>query len=303
MNQLTKYNPNINRNITKLLNVLANASLPVRVFNTGRSIARYMQRRRRKRNNILTNGKLEVNKAVGGYKSLANNGRIQEQTIDMYVSIYANQAEYSQYSFTQSYDRNYNIQAKLNDNEEFLKLRSRCIQYKIKQVSLSFNYCRVPASKEIFSKMILTPESDQVLEVVDPKLNRNSMTWDMTQNGTKNYQFRINKRNTNEDNVEWQSADSQWSGVLIIHISEQGENRILEGEQAIDYYLGTMKVSVNVIYVQNDSTNVVKRKEIDTSQAVKLLTTLINNKMKENPDYIVNLLTKDKSLEQLLTDN
>jgi hypothetical protein len=121
-------------------------------------------------------------------------------------------------------------------------------------VALSFNYNRVPAAQDKFSKMILTPETDMVLEVENPKINSNSMVWDMSSNGTKNYSFRINGRNTEKINSEWQIAESQWNAVLNIHLSAQGTNHIHPIPNGTpEYLLGEIKVSFRIKYIQTDS--------------------------------------------------
>jgi hypothetical protein len=92
------------------------------------------------------------------------------------------------------------------------------------------------------------------LEVEDPKINSNSMVWDMSQLGTKNYSFRINGRNTEKMNSEWQIAESQWNAVLNIHLSSQGDNYIhkIQG-QTSNFVLGEFKYSFFVMYIQTDS--------------------------------------------------
>jgi hypothetical protein len=164
---------------------------------TGRNIYRYVTRnnRRNRRNNIQ---KIEVNDAIGGRKSVSNTGRIHEQTINMYTQIAVNNETYS-FPLGSS---ELNIQQLLNDSQEFLDMRKKCLEYKVVQVSVNFNFSYIPLPGNRFPKMILNPETDTVLETQDPKLNRNAMIWDMTKTGNKNFNFRINKRNTEETNLD-----------------------------------------------------------------------------------------------------
>lgn len=124
-------------------------------------------------------------------------------------------------------------------------------------ISFSFNYNRHPSANDKFSKLLLTPETDMVLENSDPKNNQNTMIWDMTSLGTKNYNFRINNRNTEKINQEWQISDSQWNAICILHISQQGSNSIyrLNDQPEPNRYLGEIKVAVQVLYVKSDTEN------------------------------------------------
>jgi hypothetical protein len=207
---------------------------------------------RRKRRNWQNKG-LEINKAIGGTKQVYNNSRVQFQTIEFYSQIVLPDPDYD-YLFLVTNSPEYNLASQLNDNDEFLELRKRSIQYKVMSMAMSFNYNRVPAAQDKFSKMIVTPETDMVLQVEDPKINSNSMVWDMSTNGTKNYSFRFNNRNTEKINAEWQIAESQWNAVVKVKLSSQGTNYIhkIDG-QTTNFVLGEVKFSFRIKYVQTDS--------------------------------------------------
>jgi hypothetical protein len=198
---------------------------------------------------------IEINKAIGGNKRVYNKGRTHYQTIEMYAIIgidtYANQ-----YAFMDTSSQQYNVSAFLNDNNEFLDLRRRCMQYKVVRIAVSFNYNRIPSANDKFSKMLITPETDMVMKAEDPKINNNTMIWDMTANGSKNYNFWINSRNTEKINQEWQIGESQWNAILTLHLSSQGNNYAyrLNGQPEITTELGEMKVSILVKYVEMDKT-------------------------------------------------
>jgi len=214
--------------------------------------------RRIRRNKRTT--QIEINKAIGGNKQLHNNGRTQIQTIEFYSSIALPDPTFV-YIFEGVNTSTYDIAGSLNDQNEFLNLRKRALQYKVQQVAISFNYNRIPSANDKFSKLLVTPESDMVLEVEDPKINSNTMVWDMTANGTKNYNFKITNRNTEKINQEWHTGDSDWSAVLKIHLSAQGENKIYKpNDQTIPTFsLGEVKFSVQIVYIQIDSDAVIDR--------------------------------------------
>lgn len=193
-------------------------------------------------------------KDVGGYKQVYANGQLQTQVIELYNRIVMDNNNDAAYKFGNDSD-SYSIQTALNNSDEFNELRRNCIQYKIMFVSVSFNYNRIPNNGEKFSKMLITPETDMVLETEDPKLNRNTMIWDMTGLGNKNYNFRITNRNTEKDNQQWLIGESQWNAVCVLHISQQGENSFNFDQDMINQVtnvLGEVKVSVAVRYLKND---------------------------------------------------
>lgn len=210
---------------------------------------------RRNRNNYKRRKGLEINNAEGGYKQVYVNSRVESQTVELYVTISLD--DNGNYVFNYGAPLQYNIQAALNDNSEFLHIRQNCIQYKVKFISISFNYNRIPAANDKFSKMLITPETDMVLTNSDPKVNKNTMVWDMTKPGTKNYQFRINNRNTEKINNEWQIADSQWNAVMIMHLSSQGYNKIYRDADQPDptRELGECKISIQILFVRSDTEN------------------------------------------------
>jgi hypothetical protein len=212
----------------------------------------YRRGGRRRRGRANKGGGIEINKAVGGTKQVYNNSRMQFQTIEFYDNIVLPDPDYN-YLFRGTNSQDYNLTSILNDNNEFLELRKRALQYKVTSVAMSFSYNRVPAGNDKFSKMIITPETDMVLEVDDPKINSNSMVWDMSVNGTKNYSFRINNRNTEKINVEWQIGESQWNAICVLHLSSQGDNYIHPiPNQTPNFVLGEVKFSVRVKYIQTD---------------------------------------------------
>jgi hypothetical protein len=226
-----------------------------------------------RRNRFKRMNKLEISDAIGGRKSVNNTGKIIEQTVNMYTHIAVTN---DQYSFPLG-SKELNIQALLNDSQEFLDLRRKALEYKIVQVAVNFNYNYIPLQGNRFPKMILTPETDTVLQVQDPLKNRNSMVWDMTRIGNKNFNFRISKQNTEESNLEWQNGAAQWSGICILHLSQVST---VESDPNVN--LGDVKISVQVLYRPVDSGVIVNR--ITDKEVIQYM----KNKMKE-----------EKQLEQI----
>lgn len=273
------------RRLNNLLNVLSGYTLPGRAFRfaqTGRNIYRYLtgtgnyQQRKRFNNGI------EVNKADGGWKSPSFNGRVIGQTINMKFLLIANRYQDFEYYVGTSNDdmsKELNIQSRLNNNDEFLNLRKQALQYKVKNICVSINYDRVPKAGERWNKLMITPETD-LIEDDDPLLNKNTMQLDMTKNGTKNYNFRITRKNTEYDNSGWIIGQAQFSGLIKLHFSELDMN--IGDDEATTFpksVLGTIQVAVRVVYVHKDINDSEYKKEIRiTKNDIK---NYVVNKIKE----------------------
>lgn len=265
-----------------------------RTYNNGVAI--------RKRNRWNNGRKLEINNAQGGYKSVVSNGKNVVQVIDFYGYLVVQPNQGFQYAFddSQYVTREFDISAKLNDNQEFLTLRKQALQYNITDIAININYNRVPYSGEKWSKLILTPETDKVLQSTDPRINRNSMVLDMSTNGNKNYTFKINRRNTDSDNAGWIIGEAQFSGICKIHISEAGSN--YSNQQMVEAYqaqLGEFKISVRVVYKHMDVNEINRntgRKRITDKEIIKEIanTELIQNKIKEK-----HVKEKEKQIQEL----
>jgi hypothetical protein len=256
---------------------------------------------RRRIANKRRNNTIEINNAEGGYKQVYTNNRVQQQTIEFYKTIQMDRN--ANYVFEGNSPLAFDVAAQLNDTDEFLELRRTSLQYKVVFVDFSFNYNRVPIANEKFSKMLMTPETDMVLQNNDPKINKNTMVWDMTKNGTKNYNFRINTRNTEKENQEWQIAESFWNAILKLHISSQGLNE-LEAEPLFRN-LGELKISISVIYVKADETQQ-NRQHLPLHYLIKVAAEKIRDeeelkvmkmKMETNRLYLERQLSKNRQLE------
>jgi hypothetical protein len=278
-NRRNMINNNNNNKLGQLSRIIAGipGSLPMRAVNfaqLGRTIYQSLTGNRRvnKRNPKF---QIEVNKAVGGNKSVSNTGKIIEQTVNFYSSIVVGNNQYY-FNVANQPVRALNIQQLLNNDDEFLTLRKKALEYKIKSISVSFNYCYIAQQGFKVPKIVLTPETDTVLQVEDPLKNRNTMTWDMTIQGTKNFNFYLNKRNTEESNLEWQNSAAQWSAIAILHLSEVSS---VEMESNIN--LGDVKISVQVLYKPVDTQVVPNKNRISKYQMEEYVRTKIKEERKE----------------------
>jgi hypothetical protein len=258
MNRTNIFNKNNNtlRNLSNLVGGFG--TLPRRALNfaqLGRSVYNMITSTRRKPRRFYNNNGIEINKAEGGWKSPSYNGKIIGQTINMKFLLVGNyHQDFAYYIGSDSYDltQDFDITSKLNDNDEFLQLRKQALQYKVQNICVSINYCRIPKAGERWNKLMITPETD-LIEQDDPLLNKNTMQLDMSKNGTKNYNFRITKRNTEYDNSGWIIGQAQFSGIVKLHLSQLDTNVGDPDASSFDKsVLGTVQVSARIVYIHKD---------------------------------------------------
>jgi hypothetical protein len=249
-----------------------------RMWNPNRTRQFTNQSRKRSRSNFK-NG-IEINHADGGWKSPSYNGKIIGQTINMKFLIAANyHQDFAYFIGADSSDltQDFDLTAKLNDNDEFLQLRKQALQYKVKNICVSINYNRIPKAGERWNKLMITPETD-LIEQDDPLLNKNTMQLDMTKNGTKNYNFLITKMNTEYDNQGWIIGQAQFSGILKLHLSQLDTNVGDPDASTFDKsVLGTVQVAVRVVYIHKDINQSDARSRTKFTKAE--IFNYINNKM------------------------
>jgi hypothetical protein len=221
---------------------------------------------------------------IGGTKQPSQNGQVRFQTIELYNTIQL-QMNYqaTHYTFGEN-SREYSIQVALNNSDEFNEMRRHSLKYRILGISINFNYNRIPSNGEKFPKMLITPETDMILASEQPLLNKNTMVWDMTQIGNKNYNFRITPANTEKINQEWLISESQWNAVLSLHIDEAGMIQYNYDQDLVSEptpVLGEVKVSVRIKYIPNDITgnnNKASIKRISANEAIQEMKKLVAEK-------------------------
>lgn len=226
------------------------------------------RRIRRKRNQI------EINKAEGKNKIITDFGPIRRIAINSYSAIYVQQ-DTLYYILQNSLKRVFNFQEDLRASQEFQNWKYRAAAFKFETVCISFNYNRIPNGGEKFAKILLTISSDMIPFVDNPDKNRNSMIWDMSHNGTKNFNFRITNRNTEKINQEWQNPDSDWSGVLKCSISEvdQASTRVKPDTELGEDFpikIGELKITYRIAFRLTDTSFAV-REMPSTAEAINYI--------------------------------
>jgi len=111
----------------------------------------------------------------------------------------------------------------INNNDEVTTWRVLCTKWRIIGIRITFNYSRIVPSGTLLNKLIITPTTD-LINITDPKYNKNSMILDMSRPGTKNFNFNLNKSNMKEDNIDWLGRADDFNGLIKLTISEQGSN-------------------------------------------------------------------------------
>jgi hypothetical protein len=281
-------NSKTRRAINNVARTLMNYTLPGRAMsfvNMMRGIPRYMTGRRSKFGRRRINKGLEINKADGGWKSTRYNGRSISQTINWKLLLIANRyQDFAYYVGNDNEDmtKDLDIAAQLNDKDEFLTLRKQALQYRVENVCLTINYSRIPKAGERWNKLMITPETD-LIEVSDPLLNKNSMYLDMSHNGTKNYNIRINRGNTESDNAGWIIGQAQFSGILKYHFDQLDMNI---GDQDADTFaksvLGTVQIAVRIRYVHKDINDVDAKSQRTHFSKGEIMNFIKNKMIEEN---------------------
>jgi hypothetical protein len=225
----------------------------------GRLTGGRRQRRGRRRgyNNLMAKAM-----AVGGAKSISNTGPLRPLTVDIYKNISAaigSEIDDNYHHFTYQFgDENDTYQqldlvAALNADTEFLDWRQYSSAFVVKSATVSFNYCRQPRDGEIFTQMTLSPETDVIDFVPAPLQEKNTMKWDMTCVGTKNYNVKFVRRNMYTQDLGWQVSSNGWTGTykLAIGSADNGMNKIKiqnNEESAYPINLGVLHITFRVIF-------------------------------------------------------
>jgi hypothetical protein len=241
----------------------AKAGMPLGIngldWTSNRVTRRGKQRRRQKR--YGTTAGIEINKAEGGSKPVVVPAKTASVVVNTYgrlSCIYDQTLNGFRYQLQTASDnyanpRDYiDVTEQLNGAEEFLENRRKAQVYKVKNVSLTIDYNRVPASTETIPKLFLWTNTDLVT-VVNPHQENNTMILGMNSNGVKNYNTTVNYRNTRSDNLDWQNSSYNWAGKWEIHCSSQDIVFLSRGNQENYYVMGTWKLSIQVLFRVTDN--------------------------------------------------
>jgi hypothetical protein len=219
-------------------------------------------RRRRKNTNVLTNGKLEINRVEGGRKSVSNTGNILNATIEIYGRLCAKKTGSADNGYiyvlqraSDSYGSNFstlNINSELNQSTEFMVNRRKSLEYRVVNITTVFDYVRVPSSGDVFNKLLCWYTTDKVTPIGKDHEN-NVMKLNMYNNGIKQYGMIFNRNNMNDDSLGWINSTTDFPGRLTLTIDSVDTNYLNTESQQILTVLGTVKICVNVLFKETDT--------------------------------------------------
>jgi hypothetical protein len=229
-------------------------------------------RRNRRRNK---GAGIEINKASGGYKSIIYTGAVRHLAINEYgrLMLVKAGASYS-YAITlkrESYSTNrtsIDLSAILNESEEYNEWCQCASQYKVYGVRITIDYARVPEAGDTLSRLLLSVKADKA-DVQDSKIERNVMNLDMSATGVKNFNFNLNRKNTEVAHLGWTDTTEYYSAVLQMKIEGQ-DITMLKDTTPDAVFLGTIKISFmtklrlrDYIPGNNKSTPLLRKKKVE----------------------------------------
>jgi len=252
----------------------------------------YVNTRRRKKNpNVLTNGKLEINRVDGGRKSVSNTGNVLNATIEIYGRLCAkktgdtnNGYSYVLQRASDSYSSNFStldISSELNQSTEFMVNKKKSLEYRVVNVTSVFDYVRVPSSGDVFNRLLCWYTTDKVTPFGTEHEN-NVMKLNMYNNGIKQYGMILNTNNTNDDNLGWIRSTNDYPGIIKLSVSSIDTN-FLPTSSDILVVLGPIKICVNVLFKETDTSRTTlmeKMLEIDKLEKELNELKLQNEKLK-----------------------
>jgi hypothetical protein len=224
-----------------------------------RATRRRGRRGRRGINNLIANAN-----AVGGFKSISNTGPLRPLIVDIYQRMIVMPRTRLDSSYlTGAYEFYYDndtsgieldMVSLLNQDQEFLDWRQYSSAFVVDSCTVNFNYCRMPRDGEYFPKMLIYPETDVVDFVPDPTQERNTMVWDMTNPGNKNYNVRFVRRNMYTQDLGWQVSSNGWTGTYKIRVAQyEGDNsvkiKIVDQQESTDpVHIGTIHATFKILF-------------------------------------------------------
>lgn len=204
---------------------------------------------RRRRRNKANNAGIEINKADGGYKSIVRTGAVRHLAINEYARMYLDKAgssyEYKFYLKSDGYasgSGSINITSLINNSSEFNDWCTAATQYKVYGVRFSFDYTRVPEAGDAMARLLMSVQTDKC-NVIEPDIERNVMNLDMSRNGVKNFNFNLNNRNTEVDNLGWHDTADYFGARCILRVVGQ-DLTFLKDTSQLQVFLGTIKISI-----------------------------------------------------------
>jgi hypothetical protein len=194
---------------------------------------------------------LEINRAEGGSKRITLPYRTQSIGVNLFGRLLIQKIGEAWYYRIGMEKDNYagreyiDIAEYLNFSDEFRDRLQVSSQYRIKGISVTISYDRVPSAKDRLSTLLLYYNTDKIT-VQNPRIQPNVMSLKMNMVGTKNFNFLINRQNTKVDDLGWQDASYLYAAKFDLHVNSIDEN-YMEEQNETTIVLGSIKISVEVL--------------------------------------------------------
>jgi len=144
------------------------------------------------------------------------------------------------------------ISSELNQSTEFMLNKNKSLEYRVVSVTSVFDYVRVPSSGDVFNKMLCWYTTDKVVPFGYAYEN-NVMKLNMYNNGVKQYGMVLNRNNMNDDNLGWIKSANEFPGTIRLTVNSIDKNFLMTQSEQILHVLGTIKVCVNVLFKETDT--------------------------------------------------
>jgi hypothetical protein len=206
--------------------------------------------RRRNRKNKGANG-IEINKAQGGFKTITIPYRTLPIGINTYARLLAVKIGDSyQYQIAPEYNNfagtdSLNLINMLNFSSEFTERLQASSQYKLLSVLININNNRIPQARDMMTKLLLYVNTERV-QVQQPKIQSNVMRLNMNVVGTSNFNFRLNRTNMKQEDLDWQDSMYLFPSPITLHLESEDINLMPE-ENETTVILGTIKVTFSLL--------------------------------------------------------
>lgn len=262
-------------------------------------------RARRSNRRFRRKSGVEINHADGGFKKIMNTGRVDQIGINKYYTMavrkIANEWKYIIRTSNIEYFTELDITNVMNSSNEFKQKLQGSSQYLVKNVLVSLNYSRIPEAGESFCKLLFNVKMDKII-TEDPLIERSTMALDMSRNGTKNFNFTINRRNTDVLNTGWQDSHYLWSGNCELQVNQQGKITVNDpNNDKLEINLGVIKITITVLVRLQDSTNSMPTKKVKLEQLQEELFTLkaMVKKLEKEKEEILEEKEVDEDEEEI----
>jgi hypothetical protein len=271
---------------------------------------------KRRRNVPRPMAGMEINHADGGWKSATDRDRTIGITVDWYYYLTASRTSTLtpfDYQFTlanNAQSTQMNMHIALESKQEFQAWKNISREVKFTACGVTIDYNRIPQSGEQFPELMLSLETDK--KDVDPptaQFNKSTMKLDMTKNGKKVYNVRLNKTNSIEDNIDWQSTTTYNVPKMAMKVVTI-QSPVLDVGEQLTVNLGTVHWWVRVLFKVPDAYSsgakyvympqtVEKFKELQEQDMLRRIEIALNDPIQKKLNRIKEL----NEIKQLMKDN